>query len=44
MKTHFLSLIVLLGLLGCHEQKEISSVNPENWSKRTIDISKKDSL
>ena len=42
-----LSLIMILGtlvLLSCHEEKEISSINPENWSKRGIDISKKDSL
>ena len=30
-------------LLNCKKQ-EISSVNEENWSKRKIDISKKDSL
>jgi hypothetical protein len=33
-----------LFFLSCHEEKEISSINPENWSKRSIDISKKDSL
>lgn len=30
--------------VSCNEKKEISSVNPENWLKRKIDISKKDSL
>ena len=29
---------------GCEEHKEISSINPENWSKRSVDLSKKDSL
>lgn len=44
MKVQFILIFGMLGMLGCHEQKELSSINPENWSKRTIDISKKDSL
>ncbi|MHA7057206.1 DUF3124 domain-containing protein [Aquimarina sp. M1] len=35
-------MIVLL--FSCNEKKEISSMNPENWSKRAINISSKDSL
>ncbi|SHI94462.1 DUF3124 domain-containing protein [Algibacter luteus] len=37
-------LIVLVLVLGCNETKEISSINPENWSKRTANLSTKDSL
>lgn len=35
---------MLLFLIGCQKHKEISSINPENWSKRIVDISNKDSL
>ncbi|MBD0779434.1 DUF3124 domain-containing protein [Maribacter sp. ANRC-HE7] len=44
MKSQFAFIIGMLVMLSCEEQKELSSINPENWSKRTIDISKKDSL
>ncbi|MBD1260226.1 DUF3124 domain-containing protein [Maribacter polysiphoniae] len=44
MKVQFILIFGMLGILSCNEQKELSSINPENWSKRTIDISKKDSL
>ncbi|SHJ41538.1 DUF3124 domain-containing protein [Pseudozobellia thermophila] len=46
MKTLFTSLAASLLFLGCdlEPKKEISSFNPENWSKRKIDISQKDSL
>ncbi|MBT9189324.1 MULTISPECIES: DUF3124 domain-containing protein [Zobellia] len=45
MKKCVLSLLVVSLLLSCIEdKKEISSINPENWSKRKIDISAKDSL
>ncbi|MDO6760699.1 DUF3124 domain-containing protein [Tamlana sp. 2_MG-2023] len=30
--------------MACNEENQISSLHPENWSKRTIDISQKDSL
>jgi len=30
--------------VACEEQKEISSINPENWLKRKADIPLKDSL
>ncbi len=44
MWSRLLMILVLLGIFGCEEPKEVSSINPENWSKRTIDIGKKDSL
>lgn len=44
MKLYFLSILCALVLLSCDSKKEISSINPENWSKRKIDITKKDSL
>ena len=44
MKVQFILIFGMLGILSCNEQEELSSINPENWSKRTIDISKKDSL
>lgn len=43
MKIKYL-IIALVLVLGCNETKEISSINPENWSKRTANISTKDSL
>lgn len=36
--------VLLLFLIGCENKKEISSINPENWSKRAADISQLDSL
>jgi len=44
MKAKFFSLTVLFLIFSCNEQKEISSVNPENWSKRTANLEAKDSL
>ncbi|WP_111308171.1 DUF3124 domain-containing protein [Confluentibacter sediminis] len=45
MRYNFILTIVALSLLNCNnEQKEVSSINTENWSKRMIDISLKDSL
>ncbi len=45
MKYNFILAIMALSLLSCNnEQKEVSSINTENWSKRMIDISLKDSL
>jgi hypothetical protein len=35
---------MLVLVLGCNDTKEISSINPENWSKRTANLSAKDSL
>ncbi|MEX0362990.1 MAG: DUF3124 domain-containing protein, partial [Allomuricauda sp.] len=39
-----MSIIVVMFLFGCEEKKGNSSIDPENWSKRAIDISSKDSL
>ena len=44
MKTKILSIIALILILSCNEKKEVSSVNPENWSKRAANLSLKDSL
>lgn len=44
MKTSYISLLLLFLLFSCNEKRELSSINTENWSKRTIDLSKKDSL
>jgi len=44
MKIKYLTIIIATLLLGCNERKEISSINPENWSKRAINLSPKDSL
>jgi len=44
MKIKYLNIIMIIFLWGCNEKKEISSVNPENWSKRSIDLTTKDSL
>ena len=44
MKNYILIILITILTIGCNEKKEISSINPENWSKRKIDISKKDSL
>ncbi len=41
-----LLIIMLLSCLfgSCNHDQEISSINPENWSKRAINIDDKDSL
>lgn len=44
MKIKYLSVIVVVLLFSCNEKKEISSIHPENWSKRTINLKSKDSL
>ncbi|WP_276166794.1 DUF3124 domain-containing protein [Zobellia alginiliquefaciens] len=45
MKKCVLSLLMVSLLFSCiPEEKEISSVNPENWAKRKVSISAKDSL
>ena len=38
------ALILIILTYGCFQNNEISSINPENWSKRAVDISKNDSL
>jgi len=44
MKKYTLILLIIVLSFGCNEQNEISSTNPENWSKRKVNISSKDSL
>lgn len=44
MKKYILFLFFGVLIFGCTKPPVISSVNPENWSKRYIDISRKDSL
>lgn len=44
MKMKYLIVLIITLFLSCNKKNEISSINPENWSKRIIDISSKDSL
>ena len=44
MKIKYLSIILLVVLFSCNEKKELSSINLENWYKRTANMSTKDSL
>ncbi|MFD2823372.1 DUF3124 domain-containing protein [Lacinutrix iliipiscaria] len=44
MKKTILLLFSITLLFACNEQKEISSINPENWLKRSVNINNKDSL
>ena len=44
MKMKYLIIIIVALLFSCSENKEISSINPENWSKRAINLTSKDSL
>ncbi len=44
MKIKYLNIIIVVLLFSCNEKKEISSINPENWSKRAINLTSKDSL
>lgn len=44
MKIKYLNIIIVVLLFSCKEKKEISSINPENWSKRAINLTSKDSL
>lgn len=44
MKAKYLSIIIVILFINCDEKKEISSINPENWSKRAINLTSKDSL
>ncbi|MDX6745833.1 DUF3124 domain-containing protein [Polaribacter sp. PL03] len=44
MKLKILTITLSILLFSCNEKKEISSINRENWGKRTINISNKDSL
>lgn len=44
MKIKYTAIALFFLLVSCKEKKEMSSINPENWAKRAIDISSKDSL
>lgn len=44
MKAFFSLLVLLFFFTSCENRQEISSFNAENWAKRTVDISNKDSL
>lgn len=44
MKAIVSLFLLTLLFMSCEEQQEMSSVSPENWTKRTIDISQRDSL
>ena len=44
MKKGLVLLCICLGFFACTKQKEISSIDAENWAQRSIDLSTKDSL
>ncbi|QLG46880.1 DUF3124 domain-containing protein [Costertonia aggregata] len=44
MKFQYALVILFFGITSCQEKDMISSKNSEDWSKRSIDISNKDSL
>ena len=41
---YIISILSLLIFIGCEEPLKINPSDPENWSKRTVDISNMDSL
>ncbi|UMB61087.1 DUF3124 domain-containing protein [Lutibacter sp. A80] len=44
VKKLVLFLSICMFLFSCQEKKEFSSIEPNNWSKRTVDLNNKDSL
>lgn len=44
MKIKYLTIIIFVLHFGCNEKQESSSKDSENWSKRAISLSSKDSL
>ena len=44
MKIFFSLFLISILLMSCEKQQEMSSISPQNWAKRTVDISEKDSL
>ena len=44
MKIVFCLCFLTVIVISCNDQQEVSSINPENWTKRAIDLSQKDSL
>ena len=44
MKLKHISILIVFIFFNCEKKKEISSINEENWSKRKINLTSKDSL
>lgn len=44
MNIKYLLIVFTVLIFGCSENEEVSSINPENWLKRTAHISETDSL
>lgn len=44
MTKYYIFFTLILLITSCTQKKELSSINPENWTKRAINISTKDSL
>ncbi|AQS93031.1 hypothetical protein BXQ17_02615 [Polaribacter sp. BM10] len=44
MIKYYIFFTLILLITSCTQKKELSSINPENWTKRAINISTKDSL
>ncbi len=44
MKKGYLTILIVLLIFSCNEKNENSSRDPQNWNKRTIDLTTKDSL
>ncbi|WOD43283.1 DUF3124 domain-containing protein [Hwangdonia lutea] len=44
MRQNHIAIIICFLLFNCKEKKENSSLNPENWSKRTVTLKANDSF
>lgn len=44
MKKSYLPIIAVALFFSCNEKQEMSSINPENWSKRAINLPANDTL
>lgn len=44
MKNIILFVLIVTCFLSCNKQKKVAAIHPINWSKKRIDIGKKDSL
>tara|TARA_R110002050_G_scaffold74772_3_gene160081 strand:+ start:4215 stop:4718 length:504 start_codon:yes stop_codon:yes gene_type:complete len=40
----YLNIIIVVLFFSCNEKTENSSINPENWAKRAVNLTSKDSL